>query len=103
MGLTISAIIMSMPFDSCLAMQVCQKRIEAPSWCRSSYSHSMIWPVTFKAYLVLVAGTLAVLGDGFQRLLHQVHVALINVKSQQPEASGGASADAIQELQSLTH
>lgn len=54
-------------------------------------------------YLVFVAGTLAVLGDGLQGLPHQVHVALINVKAQQAEASGGASADAIQELESLAH
>lgn len=55
------------------------------------------------SYLVLMAGALAVLSDGLQRLSHQVHVALVNVKSQQAEASGGASADAIEELQSLTH
>lgn len=50
-----------------------------------------------------MAGALAVLGDGFQRLSHQVHVTLINVKSQQAQTSGGASADAIKELQSLAH
>lgn len=50
-----------------------------------------------------MAGALAVLGDGFQSLAHQVHVTLIYIKSEQAEASGGASTDTIQELQSLTH
>lgn len=83
-------------------MHVCEKRQ------RLAFQHyqtvdSLNWPVAVKSYLVLMAGALAVFSDGFQRLPHQVHVALINVKSQQAEASGGASADTIQELQSLAH
>lgn len=54
-------------------------------------------------YLVFMAGTLAVLGDGLQGLANQVHVVLINVKAKQAEASCGASTNTVQELKSLTH
>lgn len=94
-----------MPFDSCLAMHVCEKRQRLPGWRLHiiRLSTHETWPVTVESYLVLVAGPLAVFSDGFQRLSHQVHVALVNVESQQAQASGGASADAIQELESLAH
>lgn len=54
-------------------------------------------------YLVFMAGTLAVLGDGLQGLANQVHVTLINVKAKQAEASCGASTNTVQELKGLTH
>lgn len=55
------------------------------------------------SYLVFMAGSLAVLSYGFQGLANQVYVTLIDVKAQQPEASSGASTNAVQELKSLTH
>lgn len=54
-------------------------------------------------YLVFMAGTLAVLGDGLQGLANQVHVALINVKAKQAQASCGAPTNTVQELKSLTY
>ena len=54
-------------------------------------------------HLVFMAGSLAVLGDGFQGLANQIHVILIYIKAQQPETSCGASTDTVQELKSLTH
>lgn len=50
-----------------------------------------------------MAGSLAVLCDGFQGLANQVHITLIYIKAQQPEASSGASTNTVQELKSLTH
>ena len=50
-----------------------------------------------------MAGSLAVLRDGFQGLANQVHIILIDVKAKQPEASSGASTNTVQELKSLTH
>lgn len=50
-----------------------------------------------------MAGSLAVLCDGFQGLTNQIHITFIYIKAQQPEASSGASTNTIQELQSLTH
>lgn len=50
-----------------------------------------------------MAGSLAVLCDGFQGLANQVHITLIYVKAQQPEASSGASTNTVQKLKSLTH
>lgn len=46
---------------------------------------------------------LAVLCKGFQGLPHQIHVPLVDIKSQQTETSCGAPADAVQELKGLTH
>lgn len=54
-------------------------------------------------YLVFMAGTLAVLGDGLQGLANQVHVALINVKAKQAQASCGAPTNTVQELKGLTY
>lgn len=54
-------------------------------------------------YLILMARALTVLSDALQRLFDQGHVPLINVKAQQPQASCGAAADAVQKLQRLTH
>lgn len=54
-------------------------------------------------YLVFMAGTLAVLGDGLQGLANQVHITLVNVKAEQAEAPCGASTNAVQELKSLAH
>lgn len=50
-----------------------------------------------------MAGALAVLCDGFQGLSNQVHITLIYIKAQQPQSSGGAPADTVQELKSLAH
>lgn len=50
-----------------------------------------------------MAGALTVLCDGFQGLANQVHITLIYIKSEQPEASSGASTNTVQELKSLTH
>lgn len=50
-----------------------------------------------------MAGSLTVLCYRFQGLANQVHVALIDVKAQQPEAASRASTNAVQELKSLTH
>lgn len=55
------------------------------------------------SYLVFMAGSLTVLSYGFQGLANQVYVTLIDIKAQQPEASSGASTNAVQELKSLTH
>lgn len=54
-------------------------------------------------YLILMARALAVLSDALQRLFDQVHVPLINVEAQQPQASCGAATDAVQKLQRLTY
>lgn len=50
-----------------------------------------------------MAGALAVLCDGFQSLSNQVHITLIYIKAQQPQSSGGAATDTVQELKSLAH
>ena len=50
-----------------------------------------------------MAGALAVLCDGFQGLSNQVHITLIYIKAQQPQSSGGAPTDTVQELESLAH
>lgn len=50
-----------------------------------------------------MARALAVLSDALQRLCDQVHIPFINVETQQPQASCGAAADAVQELQRLTY
>ncbi len=50
-----------------------------------------------------MAGSLAVLRDGFQGLANQVHITLIYIKAQQSEASSGTSTNTVQELESLTH
>ena len=63
-----------------------------------------VWRSWFlTGHLVLVAGPLTVLCDGLQGLPHQVYVALVDVQPQQAEAPRGAAADAVQELQRLTH
>lgn len=49
-----------------------------------------------------MTGALAVLRQALQRLVDEGNVVLVDVQSQQAEASGGASADAVQELQGLT-
>ena len=58
---------------------------------------------THAQYLVLMAGPLTVLGEGLQGLADQVHVDLVDVQAQKPQAPRGAATDAVQELQSLTH
>lgn len=50
-----------------------------------------------------MAGALAVLGDGLQGLLHQAHVPLVDVETQEAQAPRGAATDAVQELQRLAH
>lgn len=50
-----------------------------------------------------MARALTILCDRLQRLTNKIHVALINVESEQPEATGGAATDTVQELQCLTH
>ena len=63
-----------------------------------------VWRCWFLTHhLVLVAGPLTVLCDGLQGLPHQVHVPLVDVQPQQAQAPRGAAADAVQELQCLTH
>lgn len=59
--------------------------------------------VLMATYLVLVAGALTVLSEGLQGLDDKAHVVLIDVKPQQPQATGGAAAHDVQELQCLTH
>ena len=54
-------------------------------------------------HLGLVAGPLAVLGDGLQSLDDQVYIPLVDVEAQQAQAPRGAAADAVQELQRLAH
>lgn len=53
--------------------------------------------------LVLVAGPLAVLGQGLQGLGDESHVVLVDVEPQQPQPARGAAAHDVQELQRLTH
>lgn len=50
-----------------------------------------------------MARALAVFSDTLQCLLDQVHIPLINVEAQQPQASSGAPTDAVQKLQRLTN
>lgn len=80
MGLTISAMMMSMPLDSCLAIQVCKKRgvREHVNLRTTKYTEVKLMVIAV-TYLVFMAGTLAVLGDGLQGLANQVHVILINI------------------------
>lgn len=54
-------------------------------------------------HLVLVTGTLAVLGQTLHRLVDESHVLFVDVESQQTQTSGGASTDTVQELEGLTH
>ena len=54
-------------------------------------------------HLVLVAGSLAVLGEALQRLVDEGHVLLVDVQPQQAQTPRGAAADAVQELQRLAH
>lgn len=54
-------------------------------------------------YLILMTRALAVLSDALQRLFDQIYVPLINVETQQPQASCGAAADAVQKLQCFTY
>lgn len=54
-------------------------------------------------YLVFMTGSLAVLCDSFQCLANQIHIFLIYIKTQQPQAPSGATTDTVQELKSLTH
>ena len=54
-------------------------------------------------HLVLVAGTLAVLSQALYSLVDECHVLLIDVEPQKAEAPCGTAADAVQELQRLTH
>lgn len=53
--------------------------------------------------LVLVAGPLAVLGQGLQGLGDESHVVLVDVEPQQPQPARGAATHDVQELQRLTH
>ena len=121
MSLRISAVMMSMPLDSCVTMQVWWEAgvgmtrgprpfrtrgspkglglppaQPAPSSPRSVQPHAA--PM---AHLVLVAGTLTVLGEGLQGLDDEAHVVLIDVEPQQPQAAGSAAAHDVQELQRL--
>ena len=123
MSLRISAVMMSMPLDSCVTMQVWWEAgvgmtrgprpfrtrgspkglglppaQPAPSSPRSVQPHAA--PM---AHLVLVAGTLTVLGEGLQGLDDEAHVVLIDVEPQQPQAAGSAAAHDVQELQRLAH
>lgn len=55
------------------------------------------------AHLVVMAGSLAVLCEALYCLVDEAYVLLIDVESQQPQASRGAATDTVQELQRLTH
>lgn len=50
-----------------------------------------------------MAGALAVLRQTLQSLVYEGHVLLVDVQPEQAETAGGAAADAVQELQSLTN
>ncbi len=50
-----------------------------------------------------MTGALTVLSQALHSLVDESYVLLINVKSQQPQSSGGAATDAVQELKRLTH
>lgn len=50
-----------------------------------------------------MAGSLAVLSEGLQGLDDEAHIVLIDVEPQQPQATCGAAAHDVQELQCLTH
>ena len=50
-----------------------------------------------------MARPLAVLCESGQGLVDEVHVVLVDVETEQAETPGGAAADAVQKLQSLTH
>lgn len=54
-------------------------------------------------HLVLVARALAVLGEALHGLVDESHVLLVDVEPQQTQASCGAAADAVEELQRLAH
>ncbi|TRY94884.1 hypothetical protein DNTS_032985 [Danionella cerebrum] len=54
-------------------------------------------------HLVLMAGALTVFSQALHSLVDQSYVLLIDVEPQQPQASCGAAADTVQELQRLTH
>lgn len=55
------------------------------------------------AHLVVMAGSLAVLCEALYCLVDEAYVLLIDVESQQPQASRGAATDTVQELQRLTN
>lgn len=50
-----------------------------------------------------MAGALAVFREALHGLVDERHVLLIDVEAQKPQAARGAAADAVQELQGLTH
>lgn len=50
-----------------------------------------------------MAWTLAVLSERLQGLVDEGHIVLINVETEQAQATSGTATDAVQELQSLCH
>ena len=45
--------------------------------------------------------SLAVLGQGHQRLIHQIHVVLVDVQPQQPKPPSGGPANAVEKFQGV--
>lgn len=123
MSLRISAVMMSMPLDSCVTMQVWREAGVAgdtgpgppqnrgssrglglsPARPAPSSPMSTLPGTAPTAHLVLVAGALAILGEGLQGLDDEAHVVLVDVEPQQPQTARGAAAHDVQELQSLAH
>lgn len=54
-------------------------------------------------HLVLMTGTLAVLGQALHRLVDEADVLLVDVEAQQAQSSGGAAANTVQELERFAH
>lgn len=111
MSLRISAVMMSMPLDSCVTMQVWQKAVGGPAQTPQNpggpepaasvsppqplgpHIPTPTLPRSWAlAHLVLMAGALAVLRESLQGLGDEAHVVLIDVEPQQPQAPGGAAA-----------
>lgn len=56
---------------------------------------------SFHGYLIFMAWTLAVLSQTFQSLVDQHYVLLIDVETQQAQATCGTSTNAVQKLKGL--
>ena len=55
------------------------------------------------AILVLVTGSLAVLGQTFQRLVDEGHVALVDVEAEEAKLARRRSANAVEDRERLRH
>lgn len=55
------------------------------------------------SHLVLMAGPLTVLSQAAEGLVDEDHVVFVDVEAEEAEAPGGASTDAVEELQRLAH